>query len=138
MSTVPFSIACSASRRLRSSQRFLPVNLKPIDEKKSGRLPCGVDRIIRYVLHRCGPCWTPNPIVTWATVLFSSHLPIGSQPYPVIYVDANLVRGLLDRKRSEEHLQALTRATTTKTQRKAKQKRQKERNNNKIHIKLSN
>ena len=31
---------------------------------------------------------------------------IGPQPYPVIYVVANPVRGLLDRKRSEEHLQS--------------------------------
>ena len=38
-------------------------------------------------------------------LLFSSHLPIGPQPYPVIYVVANPVRDLLlDRKRSEEHL----------------------------------
>ena len=37
-------------------------------------------------------------------LLFSSHLPIGPQPYPVIHVVANPVRGLLDRKISEEHL----------------------------------
>ena len=37
-------------------------------------------------------------------LLFSSHLPIGPQPYPVLYGVANPVRGLLDRKRSEEHL----------------------------------
>ena len=37
-------------------------------------------------------------------LLFSSHQPIGTQPYPVLYVVANPVRGLLDRKRSEEHL----------------------------------
>ena len=37
-------------------------------------------------------------------LLFISHLPIGPQPYPVIYVVAIPVRGLLDRKRSEEHL----------------------------------
>ena len=37
-------------------------------------------------------------------LLFSSHEPIGPQPYPVIHVVANPVRGLLDRKRSEEHL----------------------------------
>ena len=35
--------------------------------------------------------------------LFYSHLPIGPQPYPVIYVVANPVHGLLDRKISEEH-----------------------------------
>ena len=40
-------------------------------------------------------------------LLFSSHQPpIGPQPYPVIYVVANPVRGLLDRKKSEEHLQS--------------------------------
>ena len=37
-------------------------------------------------------------------LLFSSHEPIGPQPYPVIHVVANPVRGLLDRKKSEEHL----------------------------------
>ena len=37
-------------------------------------------------------------------MLFSSYKPIGPQPYPVIYVVANPVRGLLDRKISEEHL----------------------------------
>ena len=37
-------------------------------------------------------------------LLFSSHYSIGPQPYPVIYVGANPVRGVLDRKRSEEHL----------------------------------
>ena len=37
-------------------------------------------------------------------LLFSSHKPIGPQPYPIIHVVANPVRGLLDRKRSEEHL----------------------------------
>ena len=31
---------------------------------------------------------------------------IGPQPYPVIYAIANPVRGLLGRKRSEEHLQS--------------------------------
>ena len=40
---------------------------------------------------------------------YSSHYPIGPQPYPVIYhVVANpVVRGLLDRKRSREHLQIM-------------------------------
>ena len=36
---------------------------------------------------------------------------IGPQPYPVIYVVANPVRGLLDRKRSEEHLQSSNEST---------------------------
>ena len=36
---------------------------------------------------------------------------IGPQPYPVIYVAANLVRGLLDRKRSEEHLKSSNEST---------------------------
>ena len=40
----------------------------------------------------------------YVLLLFSSHQPIGPQPYPVINVVANPVRGLLDRKRSEEHL----------------------------------
>ena len=39
-------------------------------------------------------------------MLFSSHQPIEPQPNPVIYVVANPVRVLLDRKRSEEHLQS--------------------------------
>ena len=37
------------------------------------------------------------------------------QPYPVIYMVANLVRGLLDRKRSEEHLQSSNESIKTKT-----------------------
>ena len=37
-------------------------------------------------------------------LLFSSHSPIGPQPYPEIHVVDNPVRGLLDRKRLEEHL----------------------------------
>ena len=56
-----------------------------------------------------------------------SQLPIGPEPYPVIYVVANPVRGLLDRKRSEEHLQKL-RAMKTKT------KTTKERKSNTKHI----
>ena len=36
-------------------------------------------------------------------LLFSSHEPIGPQPYPVIYMVANPVRDLLNRKISEEH-----------------------------------
>ena len=38
--------------------------------------------------------------------MYSSHEPIGPQPYPLIYVVANpvVVRGLLDRKRSEDYL----------------------------------
>ena len=45
----------------------------------------------------------------------SSHKPIGPQPYPAIYVIANPVRGLLDRKRSEEHLQRSNDMTTANT-----------------------
>ena len=40
---------------------------------------------------------------------------MGLQPYPVIYVVANPVRGLLDRKRSEKHLQS-SNESKTKTQ----------------------
>ena len=36
----------------------------------------------------------------------SSHQPIGPQQYPVIFAAANPIRGLLDRKRSKEHLQS--------------------------------
>ena len=43
-----------------------------------------------------------------ACVCFHSK-PIGPQPYPVIDVVANPVRGLLDIKRSEEHLKKLKR-----------------------------
>ena len=45
------------------------------------------------------------------------HLPIGRQPYSVIYAIANpvVVRGLLDRKISEEHLQSLKERIKTKT-----------------------
>ena len=39
-------------------------------------------------------------------LLFSSQQPIGPQPYPVMYVVTNPVRGLLDRTKSEEHLQS--------------------------------
>ena len=48
-------------------------------------------------------------------LLCSSHLQVGPQPFPVIYVVANLVRGLLDRKRSE-------RGTSTKLQRELENK----------------
>ena len=44
--------------------------------------------------------------MSYLLLLFSSHQPIGLQPYPVIYVVANPLRGLLYRKRSEEHLQS--------------------------------
>ena len=65
-------------------------------------------------------------------LLFSSHQPIGPQPYPVIYVVANPVRGLLDRKRSEEH-QPSSNESKRKTQ--THKKRQRERNrNNGIHM----
>ena len=65
-------------------------------------------------------------------MLFSSHEPIGPQPYPVIYVVANPVRGLLDRKRSEEHLQS---SNESKRKTQTHKKRQRERNrNNKIHV----
>ena len=43
-------------------------------------------------------------VILLLLLLFSSHQPIGPQPYPIIHVVANPVRGLLDRKRSEEHL----------------------------------
>ena len=62
--------------------------------------------------------------------VYSPHcLSIGPQFYPVIYVVANPVRGLLDRKRSEEHLQSSNEKSV-----KTKQKRQKERNNNTKHM----
>ena len=55
-----------------------------------------------------------------------------SKPYPVIYVVANPVRGLLDRKISEEHLPSSNESNKKNTN---KQKRQRERNkNNKIHM----
>ena len=64
-------------------------------------------------------------------LLFSSQYPIGPQPYPVLYVVANPVRGLLGRKRSEEHLPS-SNESNKKTQ--THKKRQRERNrNNKIH-----
>ena len=48
-------------------------------------------------------------------LLCSSHLPIGPQPYPVMYVVANpVVRGLVDRKRWEEHLQSSNESMKTK------------------------
>ena len=52
------------------------------------------------------PDWQPRMLL-----LFFSNLPIGPQTYPVIYVVANPVRGLLDRKRSEEHLQSSDEST---------------------------
>ena len=62
-------------------------------------------------------------------LLFSSHQPIGPQPYPVIHVVANPVRGLLDIKRSEEHL-----PSSNESKRKTQTHTKKERNrNNKIH-----
>ena len=39
-------------------------------------------------------------------LLTLNHKPIGPQPYPVIYTVSNPVRGLLDSKLSEEHLQS--------------------------------
>ena len=45
-----------------------------------------------------------NPTVIPCVYVCSSHLPIKPQPYPVIYVFANPVSGLLDRKKSEEYL----------------------------------
>ena len=54
-------------------------------------------------------------------VCVCSHLPIGPQPNPVMYVAANPVRGLLlDRKRSEEHLQMLQREHENKNKTKTK------------------
>ena len=56
-------------------------------------------------------------------LLCSSHEPIRPQPYPVIYVVANPVRGLLDRKRSEEYLlQSSNESMKQKQKNKTKQK----------------
>ena len=54
-----------------------------------------------------------------------------------MYVVADPVRGLLDRKRSEEHLQSSNKSkikNKNKKHNETKQKRQKERINNKIHM----
>ena len=56
-------------------------------------------------------------------LLFSSHSPIGPQPYPVLYVVVNPVRGLLDRKRSEEHLPSSNESKITQTNKNDKEKR---------------
>ena len=45
-------------------------------------------------------------MVPLVVVVFFIFRPIEPQPYPVVYVVANPVRGLLDRKRSEVHLQS--------------------------------
>ena len=51
------------------------------------------------------PSYTRRSEQSEMLLLFSSHYqPIGPQPYPVRHVVANPVRGLLDRKISEEHL----------------------------------
>ena len=42
-------------------------------------------------------------------LLYSSHSPIGPQPYPVIYVVANPVRGHIEVSRSTGHIMATTR-----------------------------
>ena len=51
--------------------------------------------------------------------------------YPVIYVVANPVRGLLDRKRSEEHIYQAPMRAKEKHQQKRHRERKK---NNEIHI----
>ena len=67
---------------------------------------------------------------TWYFVFFTLSDRAATVLYQVIYVVANPGRGLLDRKRSEEHLQS-----SNKSKIKArKQKRQKEGNNNKIDM----
>ena len=70
-------------------------------------------------------------------LLYSSHEPIEPQPYPVIYVVTDPVRGLLDRKRSEAHLQSSNKSkikNKNKKHNETKHKRQKESINNKIHM----
>ena len=44
-----------------------------------------------------------------AMLLYSSHYPIGPQPYPVIYVVANPVRGHKEVPRSTSHIMVTTR-----------------------------
>ena len=55
-----------------------------------------------------------------------NDIQIGPQPYPVIYVVANPVRGLLDRKISEEHLQSSNESMKTNTKIKTKTTKRKE------------
>ena len=47
---------------------------------------------------------------------------IGPQPHLVIYANANPVRDLLDRERSEEHLQSFNKSIETKKAKTAKRK----------------
>ena len=54
--------------------------------------------------------------------VFCSNQPIRPQPYPVIYAVANPARGLLGRKRSEEHLQSYNESMKTKTTKRKEQK----------------
>ena len=50
-----------------------------------------------------------HPPVKGEKMLYSSHQPIGPQPYPVIYVVANPVRGHKEVPRSTGHIMVTTR-----------------------------
>ena len=55
----------------------------------------------------------------------------GLKPYPVTYAVANPVRGLLDRKKSKEHLLIQSANGSTKQQKQDKKKEKKKGNKNK-------
>ena len=125
---INYRVNIAQHNKLHKSMRTIPLSAVCVERRLNALQPKQ-------------PCWSegyPKPKpgtychISDVLLLFSSHKPIWPQPYPVIYVVANPVRGLLDRKRSEEDLpSSYERKTKTQTHK----KRRRERNrNNKIHI----
>ena len=107
---------------------FLPDIIHPVMLLPSGNLiKCHEEVLSLQSILRCDLIkrFDNFPPCVCVYVCFS-HQPIGPQPYPVIYGVANPVRGLLNRKTPEEHLQNFNESMTTKTKQNNKMTKRKE------------